>query len=183
MIRVSEIASSPRTGSAENPGARIAIDLRHEQPCDHQQHDLRAEQQGKNAVGEQLRRFFASAVQMGIGRHERGVERAFGKDRAEVIGQPQRHEERVGHRSRAEDRREHDVARKAGQPREQGIAADGENASEHPPLLQHAAALQNGEIRNFWHDLIRKPETTFRDHAVSAPRTALMIRSCVASSR
>ncbi|MEA2919985.1 MAG: hypothetical protein QOJ15_12066, partial [Bradyrhizobium sp.] len=32
------------------------------------------------------------------------------------------------------------------QPRKERIAADGENTTEHQPLLQHAAALQNGEI-------------------------------------
>ena len=47
----------------------------------------------------------------------------------------------------AENRGEHDVARKAGQPRKERIAADGENTTEHAPLLAHAAALQNGEIR------------------------------------
>jgi hypothetical protein len=32
-------------------------------------------------------------------------------------------------------------------------------------------------------DLFRKPEPTSRDHAPNAPRTALMIRCCVGSSR
>ena len=75
------------------------------------------------------------AVDMRIGRHEGGVERALGKDRAKMIGQAQRHEEGVGHGTGAEDRREHDVAREPGQPRKQGIAADREDASEHAPLL------------------------------------------------
>jgi hypothetical protein len=88
----------------------------------------------------------ALPVEMRVGRHERRVEGAFGENRAEMIGQPQRHEERIRHRPGAEDRREHDVAREAGQPRKQRIAADGENTTEHQPLLQHAAALQNGEI-------------------------------------
>ena len=113
------------------------------------------------------RRLAALAMDMGIGRHERGVEGALGEDRAKMIGQPQRHEERVRHRTGAEDRREHDVARKPGQPRKERIAADGEDAPEHAPLLQHArGAVQNGEIRH-----------------ESAPRTALMTRSCVGSSR
>ncbi len=84
---------------------------------------------------------------MRVGRHERGVEGALGENRPEVIGQPQRHEERVRHRPGAENRGEHDVARKTGQPRKERKAADGEDTSEHQPLLQHAAALQNGEIR------------------------------------
>ena len=86
------------------------------------------------------------AVEMGIGRHERGVEGAFGEDRPEMIGQPQRDEKRVGHRTRAENRREHDVARETGQPRKKRIAADGEDTSEHQPLLQDRRAMQNAEI-------------------------------------
>ena len=86
------------------------------------------------------------AMDMGVGRHERRVERAFGENRPEMIGQPERHEKRVRDRPGAEDRRQHDVAREAGQPRKERIAADGEDTTEHQPLLQHAAALQNGEI-------------------------------------
>ena len=108
-----------------------------------------SKQQGEDAVGEQIARTPPPllAMDMRVGRHERRIEGALGENRPEMIRQPQRHEERVGHRSGAEDRREHDVARKTGQPRKQRIAADGEDASEHQPLLQHAAALQNGEIR------------------------------------
>ena len=148
MIRVSSTASSPRTGSAENPGARMRDHLRHEQPGDDQQHQLRQKQQGEDAVGKQPRRCLAAlAMDMRIGRHERRVEGALGENRPEMIGQPQSHEERVRHRTGAENRGEHDVARKSGQPRNKRKAADGEDTSEHQPLLQHAAALQNGEIR------------------------------------
>ena len=76
-------------------------------------------------------------MNMRIGRHERRIEGAFGEDRAEVIGQPQRHEKRVRHRPGPEYRRQHDVARKAGQPRKERIAADGEDTTEHAPLLAH----------------------------------------------
>ncbi len=55
-------------------------------------------------------------MDMGVGRHERRVEGAFGKNRPEVIGQAQRHEERIRHRTCAKDRREHDVASETGQP-------------------------------------------------------------------
>jgi hypothetical protein len=58
-----------------------------------------------------------------------------------------RHVKRVRHRPGAQDGREHDVAREAGQPRKERVAADGEDTTEHPPLLQHGTALQNGEIR------------------------------------
>ena len=76
-----------------------------------------------------------------IGRHEGGVERALGEDRAEMIGQPQRHEEGVGDRAGAEDRRQHDVARKAGDARQQREAADREDASDHGPLVPLAPRL------------------------------------------
>ena len=84
----------------------------------------------------------------GIGRHERRVERAFGEDRAEMIGQPQRHEEGVGDRSGAEHGRQHDVARKAGDAREQREAADGEDASDHGPSVPLGAAALALPIKN-----------------------------------
>ena len=89
----------------------------------------------KMRLAKTLRVGFALAMDVGIGRHEGGVEGALGEDRAEMVGQPQRDEERVGHGTCAEDRRKHDVARESGQPGEQRVAADGENTSEHSPLL------------------------------------------------
>jgi hypothetical protein len=80
-----------------------------------------------------------------------------------MVGQAQRHEERIGHRPGAEDCREHDVARKSGQPRKERIAANSEDTTEHGPLLAQAAALQNGEIRrNIRLSTIfsRKPDAT-----------------------
>jgi len=95
-----------------------------------------------------FRRRFALAVKMGVGRHERRIECAFRENRPEVIGQAQGHEKRVGHRPGAKDRREHDVARKKPVRREkERVAANGKDTTEHAPLLQHGAALQNGEIR------------------------------------
>lgn len=86
-------------------------------------------------------------MNMGIGRNEGSIESALGKNRTKVVWQPQRHEKRVRYRPGAEDRREHDIAREAGDPREERVAADGEDTTKHPLLLQHAAVLQNGEIR------------------------------------
>jgi hypothetical protein len=77
-------------------------------------------------------------MDMRIGRHEGGVECPFREDRPEMVGKPQRHEEGVGQRTGAQDRREHDVAREAGDPREKSIAADGENAPEHWIVLPQA---------------------------------------------
>ncbi len=55
----------------------------------------------------------------------------FGEDGAEMVGQPQRDEEGVGHRPGAEHRGQHDVADKAGDAREQREAADREDAFNH----------------------------------------------------
>ena len=45
--------------------------------------------------------------------------------------------------------------------REQGVAADGENTTEHSPLLQQAVALQNGEItRNICFRMIISKDQT-----------------------
>ena len=63
-----------------------------------------------------------------------------------MVRKAERDKERVGHWARAEDRREHDVAGKPGEPRKQGVAADGENASEHAPLLAQVEGLQNREV-------------------------------------
>ena len=105
---------------------------RREDQRDREQHRLHDEQQREDAVGEQLRRVGAGLLaDARIGGHEGGVERAFGEDRAEMIGQPQRHEEGVGDRARAEDGRQHDVAHKAGDARQQREAADREDASDH----------------------------------------------------
>ena len=118
---------------------------------------------------------------MGVGRHERRVERAFGKNCPEMIGQPERHEKCVRDRPGAENRGQHDVAREAGQPRKERIAADGEDTTEHQRLLQHAAALQNGEIaltssrgplRAPSRRPNRVPMTFSASYAPSAPRTA-----------
>ena len=104
--------------------------LGHEQPGGREQDQLRQKQKRENAIGKQARRrLSALAGDMGIGRHEGGVEGAFGKNRTEMIGQPERDEKRVRHWSRAQDRGQHDVAGKAGQPRKQRVTADGEDAS------------------------------------------------------
>ena len=176
-------------------GRENAHGLRHEQPCQDEQNQLREKQQGEDAIGEQSgRRLAAFTTDMRVGRHERRIECAFRENRPKMIRQAQRHEERIGKRPGAEDRRKHDVAREPSQPGEERVAADGEDTTEHAPLLQHAAALQNGEIRRniglrmiFSEDRRPPPDQirghAFRDHAPIAPCTALMIRACVGSSR
>ena len=110
--------------------------LRHEQQREREQDELREQQQCEDPVGEQPRRgLAATAMDMGIGRNEGGVEGALGKDRAKTVGQPPGHIERIRHRSGAEDRREHDVAHQTGQPGQKRVAANGENPTQHVPLL------------------------------------------------
>ena len=86
--------------------------LRREHERDGEQHGLHRNHQREDAVGEQLGRVRpVLGADARIGRHEGGVEGALGKDRAEMIGQPQRDEEGVGDRACAQDRGQHDVAR------------------------------------------------------------------------
>ena len=104
--------------------------LGHEQPGDREQDYLRQKQKRENTIGKQTcRRLSTLARDMGVGRHEGRVEGAFGKDRAEMIGQSESNEKSIRYRSCAEDRGQHDVAGKAGQPRKQRVTADGEDAS------------------------------------------------------
>ena len=129
-------------------GREEAHRLRHEHPCDDEEDHLRQQQKREHAVRKQLGlRLALLAMDMGIGRHEGGVESALGKDRAEMVGQAERDKERVRHGPGAKDCREHDVARETCQPRKQGVAANGEDAPKHAPLLSYRAAHQNGEIR------------------------------------
>ena len=137
-MRVSSTASAKRPGSSAKPGASSEITAGVKSERDREQHDLAREQQREDAVGEQLGRIGAALLaDARIGRHEGGVERALGEDRAEMIGQPQRDEEGVGDRAGAEHRRQHDVAREAGEAREQREAADGEDASDHAACARH----------------------------------------------
>ena len=104
-----------------------------------EQHDLHRQQQREDAIGEQPRRIRAArAADPRIGRHEGGVERALGEDRAEMVRQPQRHKERVGHRPGAQHGRQHDVAQEAGHARQQRNSTNCQDAIDHaywPSLL------------------------------------------------
>jgi hypothetical protein len=51
-----------------------------------------------------------------------------------MIGQAERDEERVRQRTRAQDRRQHDVAGKTGDAREERQSANGEDARQHGEL-------------------------------------------------
>ena len=105
---------------------------RREQQRHRQQHDLARQQQREDAVGKHSgARGAALRADAGIGRHEGGVEGAFGEDGAEMIGQPEGDEKGVGHRPGAEHRGQDDVADEAGEPRQQRQAADREYALNH----------------------------------------------------
>jgi len=92
--------------------------LRREQERQRQQHDLRRQQQGEDAVAEQFRRRLAAlGADARIGRNERGIEGAFGENGAKMVWQPEGNEKRVGDGTGAEDCRQHDVAGEPGQPR------------------------------------------------------------------
>ena len=117
---------------AREAGRQQIDRLRREEERERQQHDLRREQQREDAVAEYLGRVLPLlGANARIGGDERGVERAFGEDRAEMVGQAKGDEKGVGDRAGAQDRRQHDVAEKAGNARKQRIAADRENPLDH----------------------------------------------------
>jgi hypothetical protein len=105
---------------------------RGEHQRDGEEHELDRKQQREDAIREQRRRPGAlGRADARIGRHEGRVERALGENGAEMIGQAERHEERIRHRAGAQDGRQHDVAREAGETRHQRQAADREDAFDH----------------------------------------------------
>ena len=94
--------------------------------------ELAREQEREDAVGEEPRVLRpALLANPGIGRHEGGVERAFGEDGAKVIRQPEGDEERVGDRAGSQHRRHQHVAEEAGQAREQRESAHRQDAVDH----------------------------------------------------
>ena len=93
-----------------------------------EQDSLHDQQEGNDATLKEHRgrrtRLLAHAR---IGRHEGRVERALAKDGAKMIGQLERDDEGIRHRSGAEDRRHDDVADEAGRPGHQRPGADGQD--------------------------------------------------------
>ena len=113
----------------DKPRCQQRDHLRHEQPCDHQQDGLHSEKQRENAIGEELGGRRILIIEMRISRNESGIERAFRKDRSEMIGETKCDEECVSNRARAKNCGEHDVARKSRNAREQRITADSEDST------------------------------------------------------
>ncbi len=67
----------------------------------------------------------------GIGRHIGRTEGALAEDGAKLVGQAKGDEKRVGERAGAQDRRDHQIAREPGQPRQRGEPAYGNEVSVH----------------------------------------------------
>ena len=199
-MRVSSIASAKRAGSSRKPGASSAITPGVKSSASASSTIWLASSSVKTrsansfaGVGAVLR------ADARIGRHEGGVERTLGEDRAEMIGQPQRDEERVGDRPGAEDRRQHDVAREAGDAREQREAADGEDAlsmASGSAAATWSRSRLAGHLRSHQAQRSRRSDArnsrghermssaaVARAYPHSARRTASTMRSCVGSSR
>ena len=131
-MRVSSIASVKPPGILVKARRQKPDDRGHERQRGHEQHQLHGQHQCEDPVGEQLGGFRAAGLaDARIGRDKGGIEGALGKDGPEMVGQPQRHEKRIGHRPRAQDGRQHDVAQKAGDTRQQRKTTNGKNALDH----------------------------------------------------
>ena len=135
MMRVSSTASPKRSGSSPKPGAsrRITAGVKASASASSTTWlaSSRVKMRSPNSFAASDAALLADAR---IGRHERRRERALGEDRAEMIGQPERDEERIRDRPGAEHRRHHDVAQEAGDARQERQAADGQDAVDHPSL-------------------------------------------------
>ena len=132
VIRVNSTARSYFTGSSEKPGAKISMkdgmissNTTSSDKLDHQQerqHLLREDPRLRPALPDQERREH---------RDEGGVERPFGEQRPEMVGQPERHEEGIGDRPRPQQCCGQDIPDKAENAAGQGQAADGKDLAEH----------------------------------------------------
>ena len=82
-----------------------------------QKSDLGCDQERKDAIAEDLSgRGAVLLANTGIGRNKRCIESPFGKDGPKMIWEPQRNEESIRYRARAEHSRKHDVTRETSQP-------------------------------------------------------------------
>lgn len=123
----------PRQRDRELEHGRVGAEARRQQPHQpghqgqgqRQQDDLNDQLDGEEPVGEEAGRLGALLLgDLGIGRHIGLVDGALAEDRAEMIGQAQRHRKGVHRRAGAQHGRQHDIAHEPGDPRDQRIAAD-----------------------------------------------------------
>lgn len=135
MMRVSETARANCSRFVGEARRQHADYRRREYQGQEQEDRFSGEQERKDAIGEQPRGVDAVLLaDAGVSRHEGGIERALGKNGAEMIRQPERDKERIGDRAGAENGRQHDIAHKAGNARQKCEAADREKASEHAAI-------------------------------------------------
>src|SRR4029077_17338306 len=117
--------------------------LRRERERQRQQNDLRSEKQRKDPVAELFRRAGALlGANARIGGDEGRIEGALGENRAKMIWQPERNEERVRDRTRADYRGEHNVAHKTGEAGKKRVAAYGEYFLDHWRVFSAGIANQ-----------------------------------------
>ena len=146
-MRVSSTASANWFGSRENPGASTAITAGVNSSASASSTSWLANSSVKMRSPNNVCRLRSTlGANARVGRHEGGVESALGKNSAEMIWQPQRDQKCIRHRPRAEDRRQHDVADESGHARQQGEAADGQDAVDHAAPI--AREGQAGRIDN-----------------------------------
>ena len=98
--------------------------------CDDE--NLGGEQAQKNLAGKQPRAGETFGLKHPrVARDIGGIESTLAENSSKMVGQALGHEESVGEQTRAEDRAKQDVAHKPGAAREQGQAADGNQAFVH----------------------------------------------------
>src|SRR5690606_4932723 len=98
----------------------------------HKKRDLRSQLPGKYPVGEMHCRIETFGfLALGEARQEGGIEGAFGKNGAEIIGEAEGNQKCVGGGTRAQNRRHQNVANETRHAGERGKSANREQASEH----------------------------------------------------
>ena len=121
-------------------------ELRREEERQREKHDLRSEQDREDLARKGLGLAGALGFQHPcIGGYVGRVECALAKDRPEMVGQAERHEEGVRQSASAEDGAEQDVAKKAGGPRHEGQAADREEMPVHQFRLSRSSCTRPAE--------------------------------------
>ena len=125
MIRARSTASSNFSGSCLKAGGDHVHDRGHEDLAKEDEAEKGGEQHGKRILSENARLLLAVFGHgSGEERDERGAEGTLGKQAAEQVRQALGHEERIGHRPRAENCGRQNVANKAEHPAYRGIGAD-----------------------------------------------------------
>ncbi len=140
-MRASRTASANFSGSLAKPGRQQQHQPRHGDLGQHRDGDVQDHQAGQRLPGKYPRGVGTVAMQaFGEERDERRVERAFGKQPAEHVGNAERHKEGVGHERGAEHGGNQDVARET-----EHAAQDGHRADSGKPAIElHQAGCSAG---------------------------------------